>query len=128
MYATHQVTNYSSDPRQTHGEAILDLVRYLKNTHDLGLKYKPNPDRGFECYCDANFSGNWNKAFADVDPRTAKSHSGWIVFYAGCPVCWASKLQSQVALSTTEAEYITMSMALRDVIPVTNLIDELKTN
>jgi hypothetical protein len=60
-----------------------------------------------------------------VDPSTDKSCSGWIAFYAGCPVCWASKLQSQVALSTTKAEYITMSMALRDVIPVVNLIAEI---
>jgi hypothetical protein len=94
----------------------------------LGLKFKPSPDKGFECYCDADFSCNWNKEFTRTDPSTAKSHSGWIVFYAGCPVCWASKLQSQVALSTTEAEYIAMSMALRDVIPIMNLLDELKTN
>ena len=48
------------------------------------------------------------------------------MFYAGCPVCWASKLQSQVALSTTEAEYIAMSQALRNVIPVMNLIQEMR--
>ena len=63
--------------------------------------------------------------FKQGGPSTSKSRSGWIVFYAGCPVCWASKLQSQVALSTTEAEYIAMSQALRDVIPVMNLIQEL---
>ena len=126
MYATQQVAKYLSDPRQTHGEAILHIVRYLKRTRDLGLEFKPNPDKGFECYCDVDFSGNWNKELAQMDPSTAKSRSGWIVFYAGCPVCWASKLQSQVALSTTEAEYIAMSIALRDVIPVMNLIDEMK--
>ncbi len=38
------------------------------------------------------------------------------------PISWASKLQSQIAMSTTEAEYIAMSQALRDVIPVMNLI------
>ena len=43
-----------------------------------------------------------------------------------CPIIWASKLQSQVALSTTEAEYIAMSMALRDVIPVMELLNEMK--
>jgi hypothetical protein len=37
MYARHQIAKYSSDPRQSHGEAILYLVRYLKKTHDLGL-------------------------------------------------------------------------------------------
>jgi hypothetical protein len=115
MYATHQVAKYSSDPRQPHGEAILHIVRYLKRTRDLGLKFKPNPNKGFKCFCDADFSGNWSKGFAQVDPSTAKSRSGWIVFYAGCPVCWASKLQSQVALSTSEA-----------VIPIMNLIGEMK--
>jgi hypothetical protein len=47
-------------------------------------------------------------------------------YHAGCPVSWASKLQSQVALSTTEAEYIAMSQALRDVIPVMNLLQEMR--
>jgi hypothetical protein len=61
-----------------------------------------------------------------VDPSTAKSRSGWIIFHAGCPISWASKLQSQVALSTTEAEYIAMSQALRHVIPVMNLLQEMR--
>ncbi len=80
----------------------------------------------FECYCDSDFSGLWNKEIAPVDPSTAKLRSGWIIFYAGCPVSWASKLQSQVALSTTEAEYIAMSQALRDIIPVMNLLQEMR--
>jgi hypothetical protein len=126
MYATHQVAKYASDPRKSHGEALLHIVCYPKRTRDLGLKFKPSQDKGFECYCDTNFSDNWNKELAPVDPSTAKSGSGWIVFYAGCPVCWESKLQSQVALSTAEAEYIAISMALRDVIPVMDLIAEIK--
>jgi hypothetical protein len=96
MYAMHQIAKYSSDLRQTHGEAILYLVCYLKKTHDLGLKFKPDTKKDFECYCDADFSGNWNREFAHMDPSTAKSRSGWIIFYAGCPVSWASKLQSQM--------------------------------
>jgi hypothetical protein len=92
----------------------------------LGLRFKPDSTKGFECYCDADFSGLWNKAFAPVDPSTSKSQSGWIIFYAGCPVSWASKLQSQVALSTTEAEYIAMSQALRDVIPIMGLLQEMR--
>jgi hypothetical protein len=39
---------------------------------------------------------------------------------------WASKLQTQTALSTTEAEYIAISMALRNVIPIMELIKEMK--
>jgi hypothetical protein len=84
------------------------------------------PSKGFECYCDTNFSGNRNKAFASVELSTAKSQSGWIIFYAGCHVSWASKLQSQVALSTTEAKYIAMSQSLHDVILVMNLLQEIR--
>jgi hypothetical protein len=120
MYVTHQIAKYSSNPRQSHDKAIFYLVCYLK------IKFKPDPKKRFECYCDANFSGNWNKAFAPVDPSTAKSRSGWIIFYAGCPVSWASKLQSQVALSTTEAEYISMSQSLCDIISVMNLLQEMR--
>jgi hypothetical protein len=54
-----------------------------------------------------------------VDPSTPKSRSGWIIFYAGCPVSWASKLQSQAALSTTEA-------SLRDVILIMGLLQEMR--
>jgi hypothetical protein len=42
------------------------------------------------------------------------------------PVSWASKLQSQIALSTTEAEYIAMSQALRDIILIMNLLQEMR--
>ncbi len=94
--------------------------------HDLGLKFKPNPKKGFECYCDTDFSGNWNKVCALMDPSTAKSQSSRIIFYAGCPVSWASKLQLQVALSTTEAEYIAMSQSLCDVIPIMNLLQGMR--
>jgi hypothetical protein len=126
MYATHQIAKYSSDPRQSHGEAILYLVRYLKKTRDQGLKFKIDPKKGFECYCDADFSENWNREFAPINPSTTKSQSRWIIFYAGCPISWASKLQSQTALSTTKAERIAMSQALRDIILIMNLLQEMR--
>ncbi len=126
MYATHQIAKYSSDPRQSHEEAILYLVHYLKKMRDLGLKFKPDPKKGFECYCDADFSGNWIREFAPMDPSTAKSQSGWIIFYAGCPISWASKIQSRVALSTTEAKCIAMSQALCDIISIMNQLQEMR--
>ena len=105
-----------ADPRTPHGEEIIYLVQYLMRSRDVGIRFSPNPSKGFECYCDANFSGNWNKAGAAHNPSTAKSWSDWIIFYSGCPIIWASKLQSQVALSTTEAEYIALSMQTADTL------------
>jgi hypothetical protein len=45
MYAMHQIAKYLSDPRQSHGEAILYLVHYLKKMCNLGLKFKPDPKK-----------------------------------------------------------------------------------
>jgi len=43
----------------------------------------------------------------------------------GCPLTWASRLQSEIALSTTEAEYIALSTAMRDLLPTRVLLKEV---
>ena len=53
-------------------------------------------------------------------PRT-----GYVITYCGCPIHWVSKLQSEIALSTTEAEYIMLSMCMHDLIPMRNLLSEI---
>ena len=60
-----------------------------------------------------------------MDVSTAKSRTGYIIMYSKCPLLWASKLQTMVALSTTEAEYMALSQALRETIPMMNLIKEI---
>ncbi|KAL7482451.1 hypothetical protein ACHAW6_008126 [Cyclotella cf. meneghiniana] len=97
-----------------HREAILYLVQYLKKTHHLGLKFYPDPNQSFECYCGADFSVNWNRDCAQFDPSTAKSRSRWIVLYAKCPIIWASKLQSQITsdIFYDQGRIYCMSMAL----------------
>ena len=126
VYAVHQCARFSSNPRQEHTDAVEYIARYLKGTSDLGLHFKPDTSKSFECYADADYCGNWSRSFAETDPSTAKSRSGWIIMYAGCPIIWASKLQTHVATSTTMAEYIALSAALRDVIPIMELMDELR--
>ena len=126
MVATHMIARYSHDPRKEHGEAIVHLALYLKGTRHIGLRFAPDPKKGFENYVDADFSGLWNLHHAETDPSTAKSRSGWIIFYAGCPIMWSSKVQGMVALSTTEAEYIALSQSLRDVLPMMELVEEIK--
>jgi hypothetical protein len=93
--------------------------------HDCGLKFKPDPKKGFDCCCDADFSGHRNKEFAPVNPSTTKWMDNLL---CRMPVSWASKLQSQIALSTTKAKYIAiaMSQALRDIIPIMNLLQEMR--
>ena len=94
-------------------------------TKSMGLTMRPN-DNPLELWCDADFCGNWNQATAGIDRSTAKSRTGFIILYAGCPLTWSSKMQTETALSTTEAEFIALSEGLRTTIPVMNLIEELR--
>jgi hypothetical protein len=50
---------------------------------------------------------------------------GYIFMFAGCPISWTSRVQSEVALSTTESEYIAISHATREILPLIELIEEL---
>ena len=93
-------------------------------TKDKGLLFHPNEQRYFECWVDANFSGNWRQQDAQNDPMMSKSRSGLIVHFARALITWASKIQTITALSTTEAEYIALSMSLREVIPLMGMLKE----
>ena len=83
--------------------------------------------QSFVCYADADFANNWCPKKAGWDNDTSKSRTGYIILYTGCPVVWASKLQTETVLSTTEAEYVALSQALQEVIPLMSVIKELKT-
>eukprot|EP00957_Ditylum_brightwellii_P067174 5098618-Ditylum_brightwellii.AAC.1 len=87
----------------------------------------PDKEQSFEVYADADFIRNWHKGIAAEELSTTKSRSGYIMCYDGFLVIWASKLQTQVSLSTCEAEYIALSMALRDLIPIMQLLEKMKT-
>jgi hypothetical protein len=125
--ALHQCARFAANPKKEHGRALIWLGRYLAGTKDKGLIFKPS-EQSFDCHVDADFAGNWDRTEAPNDPDTARSRSGDVINYAGCPILWASKLQTQVALSTTEAEYIALSTALRDTIPLMELIQEMHNN
>ena len=45
--------------------------------------------------------------------------------YAGCPIIWKSQLQTEIAMSSTESEYTGLSYALRDAIPIMELLKEM---
>ncbi len=63
----------------------------------------PMVEKSLECFCDADFAGSWTHADS-FDPTTFFSRTGFIIMFAGCPVIWSFKLQTEITLSTTEAE------------------------
>jgi len=125
-YAVHQCARFCSTPKRSHGDAVRLIGRYLLGTAEKGLIMHPT-NESFDCYVDASHTGKWNQENAKEDETTTKSRSGYIITYGNCPILWASKMQTEIALSSTEAEYIALSQSLREIIPLTALIQEAKT-
>ena len=125
-YAVHQCARFAADPKKEHGDAIKWLCRYLCGTKDKGLILKPDKSASFEVYVDSDFAGNYVPEEAQDDINTARSRYGYIVTYRGCPITWASKMQTEVALSSTESEFIALSHTLRNTIPLMELLKELE--
>ena len=83
--SVHQCAHFSKSPKKSHTEAVKCIGQYLLASQDKGLIIHPNKQWHFDCWVDADFAGNWRQADAHIDPMTSKSHSGWIVHFAGAP-------------------------------------------
>jgi hypothetical protein len=99
----------------------------LKGTRTKGYILHPSTLHQYlDCYVDADFAGLWTSSIAH-DPTSAQSRTGYIITFASCPVLWSSKLQSEIALRTTEVEYIALSQAARDILPLQSLLQEFSS-
>jgi hypothetical protein len=93
-YAVHQCARFANNPRESHANAVKHLCRYLLGTKDEGIILHPDSSKLFEVHVDCDFAGNWVKEDAMNDLSTGKSRTGYVISYQGCPITWASKLQT----------------------------------
>ena len=107
-YAIHQCSQYSTEPRKEHGDAVRLMVWYLLGTPRKGLILRPDLTRSFKVFVDSDFCRNWYKQYSG-ETDYVRSRHGYIIMYAGCPIVTKSQLQTEIALSTMEAEYTGLS-------------------
>uniref|UniRef100_A0AAV1UKJ8 Integrase catalytic domain-containing protein n=1 Tax=Peronospora matthiolae TaxID=2874970 RepID=A0AAV1UKJ8_9STRA len=104
-FAVGYVSRFMENPQEEHWVAVKRIFRYLQGTKTHGICYKPSARIDFRGYSDADWAG-------DLTDR--KSTSGYTFMLLGAPVSWGSKKQPSVSLSTTEAEYIALSLAIQE--------------
>ncbi len=124
QFAVHQCARFTHNPRKSHANAIKRICRYLAGTKHRGLEFRPTKHLELDCYCDADFAGLWRHE-DEQDPACVKSRTGYLITLGNCPVTWVSKLQTEIALSTLEAEYIALSQSIRDLLPMRRLLQEI---
>ena len=125
LYITHQCAIFVADSKEEHGNIVRWLVKYLKKTQDKGTIIKPNYSKGLKVYVEVDFLSSWNSAEIE-DTETARSRHGYYIMYMECPILWKISLQGKISLSITESECTRLSYALRDDIPIMDLLQEMK--
>ena len=112
------VNQFCSNPGEEHWKAAKRILRYIKGTIDYGITFDGNKETDVELkgYVDADWGSN---------PNGRKSHSGYLFTVCGGVISWASKKQSVVALSSTEAEYVAASLASQEAIWLRALLGDI---
>jgi hypothetical protein len=123
-YYVSSVARFTHNPKQSHAAAVKAICRYLKGTMCEGTIIRTSDKLSLECFCDADFAGLYNHDPPHLS-SSVKSRGGYIIKLSGCPLVWKSQLMSSICLSTAEAEYYSLSIALRALMPVKRLIEEM---
>ena len=124
QFAVHSATRFTHTPKHSHAQAVKRICRYLKGTQTKGIQFKPDTSLSLDMYCDANFCGLYNSE-DHQDLVSVHSRTGYVLTLFGCPLLWASKLQTEITLSTVAAEYIAFSMGMRELLPMRALLKEI---
>jgi hypothetical protein len=116
-HAMSVVSKYMANPGKQHWNAIKWIFRYLKGTTDYGITFvRQKSDLSVVGYVDADYAG-------DLDDR--RSTTSYVFTLTGGPICWKSMIQSMVAMSTTEVEYMAAAEAAKEALWLTGLVREL---
>jgi transposase InsO family protein len=136
--AVSVLSRFLSNPGESHWRAAKDVLRYVKGTRTMGLQY--DSSNGLETFAQIRYDGPTKAAalryktrdltaFSDSDFATCtddrRSVGGFVTMMSGAAVSWKSQKQATVALSTLEAEYMSMSRCAQETIHLRFLLSDL---
>ena len=120
-HAAAVLSRHMSKPSKQHWALAKGVVRYLKGTKDYGILLGDLNENGpteisLEGYCDADFA---------TDKATRRSRTGYLFLVNGSMIDWRSQLQSTVATSTAEAEYMSLAECVKKALWLRTILAEL---
>jgi hypothetical protein len=113
--AVGTLSRYLENPGMQHWNQAKRVLRYLKSTQNVGLEFK-SKEGSLVGYSDADWAG-------DIDTR--RSTTGYLFYLGQALVSWNSKLQPTVALSSTEAEYLALTAAVKEALWIRTFLQDL---
>lgn len=118
-FAVNDASRFNAKHASEHWQAVKRIFRYLRGTSDYRLQYKRSGNAKTHAFCDSDFAS---------EPDKRRSCSAHVILKANAAITWHSHRQDIVALSSTEAEYISLSDCVKQVLWHRKLINELENN
>ena len=110
------LSRYMQDPKESHGAALKMVLRYLRGTCSLGLRFSRGRNLKHEGYSDSSHN---------VDDDDGKSTTGHVFYLGNSPITWCSTKQEIVAQSSCEAEFMAATEAAKQAIWLQELLREV---
>eukprot|EP00253_Pinus_taeda_P003828 PITA_03828 len=118
-FAVGILSRFMQKPCEGHWCAVKRVLRYLKETQDLGIKYTQVDDFSLIGYSNSDFDG---------EKETRVSTSGYAMSLGSGAVSWRSRKQSVPADSTTEAKYVVVAEATKEIVWLRKILEDLQTS
>jgi hypothetical protein len=119
-YAVSELSKHCASPGAQHWVAAKRVLRYLCGTRTLGLEFRKEAGMELTAAADSDWAGGWNDQTSE-----ARSTSGYVITIAGSVISARSKRQNCVALSSCEAEYISLALAAQEIVHCRQLLIDL---
>ena len=120
----HQAAKFSTYLKAFHDTVVNRFSKCLLGANNEGLMRTNNKDKGLEVLVHAYFDGGFNATTAE-DPVYGHSRKGFVIKCTRCLTIWKSKLQTEIALSTSEVEHTTLLTTSRETTPIMHLLKEI---
>jgi hypothetical protein len=125
-FAVGVLSRFLEKPNQNHWDSFIHVLRYLKFTQQLKIRYQS----GRQDPLSANPSWNFPTMASDADwagdRSTLRSTTGYVFIFMGGAISWRSQLQPTVALSSTKAEYRAITEVGQEALWLMKLMKELQ--
>ena len=109
------MAQFAANLSEEHLTKALYICKYLAGMTNYKLQYGLK-QQGLYTYADADWAS---------DLKSQRSTTGYLVLLSGTAISWNSRAQKTIALSSTEAEYMSLSDICRQLVWMCSFLKEL---
>ena len=119
-FVISELSRHFAEPAEDHWLTVKHVLRYIKGTKDQKLTFSKDESGtlGLQVYADADWA---------ADITTRRSTTGYCVKLSSQSglIAWKTRKQQTVALSTCEAEYMSLAAAMKECLYLEQFLRDL---